>query len=59
MQNGEHRGVKDALDKASAYGPDVDLTQYNVGESDLAHIDDLEKVDDDTKDLMEIGRAHV
>ena len=52
MQNGEHRGVKDALDKASAYGPDVDLAQYNVGESDLAHIDDLEKVDDDTKDLM-------
>ncbi|MBR1973086.1 MAG: SufD family Fe-S cluster assembly protein, partial [Candidatus Methanomethylophilaceae archaeon] len=52
MQNGEHRGVKEALDRAGAYGPDVDLSQFNVGESDLEQIEDLQKVDADTKDLM-------
>lgn len=52
MQNGEHRGVKEALKKSSAYGPDVDLESYNVGETDLGHIDDLENVDSDIKDLM-------
>ena len=52
MQNGEHPGVKDALKKAGTYGPDVDLDDYKVGSSDTGRIDDLEKADETTKDLM-------
>lgn len=51
MQNGKDR-VKDALSKASGYGPDVDIGKYADAPSDTEKIDDLRKIDDDKKQAM-------
>ncbi len=52
MQNGEHTGVKEALSKKAAYGPDVDLENYNVGSSNVEKFDNLEQIDEETKERM-------
>ena len=57
MQSGEHSGVKKALEKAGAYGPDVNLDNYEVGSSDVEKISSLQDVDEELKKL-EAELAH-
>ncbi len=52
MQSGEHSGVKKALEKAGAYGPDVNLDNYEVGSSDVEKISSLQDVDEELKKIM-------
>ena len=47
MQNGKD-GLKEALDKKAAYGPDIDLDHYELGSFEPHEIDDLEKADEAT-----------
>ena len=35
MQDGSADGVRKALDKAGAFGPDVDISSYEVGNRDV------------------------
>ncbi len=51
MQNGED-GIKKALDKKGAFGPDVDIAEYSEGAKDSEKISDLENTDDNLKDRM-------
>lgn len=52
MQNDSGEGIKKALDKAAAFGRDVDIAEYEVGERDVEKIDDLGKTSDEMKDVM-------
>lgn len=52
MQHGEDNGVKKALEKAGAYGPDVDLSTYEVGNHDVEQIKDLDKAPEEMKETM-------
>ncbi len=52
MQNGKD-GVKSALEKKGAYGPDVDIEKYELGSFEPQKIDDLETADKDTRGIME------
>ena len=52
MQNDSSDGVRKALDKAGAFGPDVALSDYEVGERDVEKVSDLDKASADMKDSM-------
>lgn len=52
MQNDSSDGVRKALDKAGAFGPDVALSDYEVGERDVEKVSDLNKASADMKDSM-------
>lgn len=52
MQNGKD-GLKEALDKKAAYGPDIDLDHYELGSFEPHEIDDLEKADEATRAIMD------
>ena len=52
MQDGTDRSVKEALGKKAAYGRDIDLDDY-VNDDTQTKIDDLTKMDKDTKTVME------
>ena len=52
MQNGGDQGVKKALDKTAAFGPDVDIAKYEVGNKDVEQVKDLDKASSDMKESM-------
>ena len=52
MQDGPDQSVKKALDKKAAFGRDIDFSEY-VEDNSQRKIDDLTKVDSETKNVME------
>ncbi len=52
MQHGEDNGVKKALDKAGAFGPDVDISEYEVGNKDVEQVRELDKASNEMKETM-------
>ena len=52
MQNGGDQGVKGALGKAAAFGPDVDISRYEVGNKDVEQLKDLGKTSEEMKETM-------
>ena len=52
MQESADRSVKEALSKKGAYGPDIDVSGY-VHDDTQTRFDDLEKIDGDTRRVME------
>ena len=50
MQNGGDKGVKEALGKTAAFGPDVDISKYEVGTKDVEQVKDLEKAPETMKE---------
>ena len=52
MQNGGDQGVKQALGKAASFGPDVDISDYEVGNRDVEQIKELDKTSEDMKETM-------